>query len=188
MRDGEYRDMLVEHQAARLAQQRGRRRQPQGDPMGAIFNVFPLILVPMLIYILMAFGSGIGDTTDAQFRAELASVWFSIPMASREEINGVQEVVQWQVSTGDFLVFLAMVLLFIELIKSTSTGTAAIFNHALSMVVFIVCLVAFLLHPAFATTTFFLIMVTALLDVLAGVVVTIISARRDVEFGGAGGG
>jgi hypothetical protein len=31
---------------------------------------------------------------------------------------------------------------------------------------------------------FFVIMFTALLDVLAGVVVTIISARRDVEFAG----
>jgi hypothetical protein len=141
----------------------------------------------MLIYNLMALGSGVGDTTPAEFRNELASVWFTVPMASREDVNGVIQVVQWSVSTGDFLVFLAMVLLFVELIKSTSTGTAAIFNHALSMVVFIVCLVEFLLHPAFATTTFFLIMVTALLDVLAGVVVTIISARRDVDFGGGGG-
>ena len=38
--------------------------------------------------------------------------------------------------------------------------------------------------PAFATTPFFLILVMTLLDVLAGVVVTIISARRDVEFAG----
>ncbi|MES1202739.1 MAG: hypothetical protein ABUS57_14985, partial [Pseudomonadota bacterium] len=41
-----------------------------------------------------------------------------------------------------------------------------------------------LLHPAFATSTFFFILVMALLDVLAGVVVTIVSARRDVEFSG----
>ena len=82
------------------------------------------------------------------------------------------------------VVLLALILLFIELLKSTSTGTAAIFNHALSMLVFIICLVEFLLHPAFATSTFFVILVMALLDVLAGVVVTIISARRDVEFAG----
>jgi len=52
------------------------------------------------------------------------------------------------------------------------------------MLVFIICLVEFLLHPAFATSVFFVILVMALLDVLAGVVVTIISARRDVEFAG----
>jgi hypothetical protein len=48
--------------------------------------------------------------------------------------------------------------------------------------VFIICLVEFLLHPAFATSVFFLIMIMSLLDVLAGVVVTIVSARRDVDF------
>lgn len=183
MKEGEYREMLIERQAARLASNRHPRRPAQGGPMGAIFNVFPLILVPMLVYNLMAFTSGMGSTTPAAFREGLESVWFTIPMASREDVNGVLQTVQWGVSAGDFLVFLSMVLLFIELIKSTSTGSAAIFNHALSMIVFIVCLVELLLHPAFATTTFFLIMVTALLDVLAGVVVTIISARRDVDFG-----
>jgi hypothetical protein len=47
-------------------------------------------------------------------------------------------------------------------------------------------MVEFLLHPAFATSAFFLIMIMSLLDVLAGVVVTIVSARRDVEFAGGG--
>jgi hypothetical protein len=98
---------------------------------------------------------------------------FVVPMAS-----GVQWVVQW----GDILVLVSLVLLFVELLKSTSTGTSAIFNHALSMLVFIICLVEFLLHKAFATSVFFMIMIMSLLDVLAGVVVTIVSARRDVEF------
>jgi hypothetical protein len=57
-----------------------------------------------------------------------------------------------------------------------------IFNHALSMLVFIICLIEFLLVPAFSTSVFFIIMAMALLDVLAGVVVTIISARRDVGY------
>jgi hypothetical protein len=185
MREGEYRELLIERQATRMAQQRrGQGPSRQGGPMGAIFNVFPLILAPMLIYNLMAFSSGMGGGGAAEFRAGLDAVWFSIPMASQEEVDGVLKTVEWRVTTGSFLVFLSMVLLFIELIKSTSTGSAAIFNHALSMVVFIVALIEFLLHPAFATTTFFLIMVTALLDVIAGVVVTIISARRDVDFGG----
>ena len=90
--------------------------------------------------------------------------------------------VQWLLTWGDVLILLGLVLLFVELLKSTSTGTSAIFNHALSMLVFIICLVEFLLQPAFATSTFFLIMIMSLLDVLAGVIVTIVSARRDVEF------
>ena len=147
--------------------------------MGAIFNVFPLILIPVLTYNIWAFGATAANNGDgAAVRAHLynqEAPWLRVPMASGAE---------WIVTFGDVLILLALLLLFIELLKSTSTGTAAIFNHALSMLVFIICLVEFLLHPAFATSVFFVIMIMALLDVLAGVVVTIISARRDVEFAG----
>ena len=147
--------------------------------MGAIFNVFPLILIPVLTYNIWAFGATAANNGNgAAVRAHLynqESPWLRVPMASG---------VEWIVTFGDVLILLSLLLLFIELLKSTSTGTAAIFNHALSMLVFIICLVEFLLHPAFATSVFFVILVMALLDVLAGVVVTIISARRDVEFAG----
>jgi hypothetical protein len=145
--------------------------------MGAIFNVFPLILIPVLTYNIWAFGATAAEGDGADVRRHLLSSWNGegIPMASG---------VPWVITFGDVLVPMSLVLLFIELLKSTSTGSAAIFNHALSMLVFIICLVEFLLHPAFATSVFFIIMVMALLDVLAGVVVTIISARRDVEFAG----
>ena len=146
--------------------------------MGAIFNVFPLILIPVLTYNIWAFGATAANSGDgAAVRSHLNTPWVDMPMASGAH---------WIISFGDVMVLLALILLFIELLKSTSTGTAAIFNHALSMLVFIICLVEFLLHPAFATSVFFIILVMALLDVLAGVVVTIISARRDVEFAGGG--
>jgi len=59
-------------------------------------------------------------------------------------------------------------------------------NHGFSLILFVVCLVEFLLFPAFATSVFFLIMVMTLLDVMAGFMVTIAAARRD--FGVADGG
>lgn len=175
--------------------------------MGAIFNVFPLILIPVLIFNIWAFGSTAAGTDPADVRMHLDRPMICMPMASQEDgaVNpceaapaatqataaqgletapAVPGTVHWVVSFGDLLILLSLILLFIELLKSTSTGTAAIFNHALSMLVFIICLVEFLLHPAFATSVFFTIMIMSLLDVLAGVVVTIIAARRDVEFAG----
>ena len=145
--------------------------------MGAIFNVFPLILIPVLTYNIWAFGATASAQDGVDVRTHLDAEWMSVQMASG---------MPWVLTFGDVMVLLALILLFIELLKSTSTGTAAIFNHALSMLVFIICLVEFLLHPAFATSVFFIIMIMSLLDVLAGVVVTIISARRDVEFAGQG--
>lgn len=172
---------LAIHAEAHRRQRGGAGRAQKEGAMAVIFSIFPLILLPVGIYAIMGFAAG---SDPAAFRAGLEQIWFHVPMASREDnVAGANQIVQWAVTRGDGLVLAGLLLLFIELLKSTSTGTAAIFNHALSMLVFIICLVAFLLHPAFATTTFFLIMTMSLLDVLAGVVVTIISARRDVEFG-----
>ena len=100
---------------------------------------------------------------------------FSIPMASGAS---------WNVGVGDLILFLSLILLFFELLKSTSSQKVAIVNHALSMILFVVCLVEFLLIRGFATSTFFLIVTMVMLDVLAGFIVTIISARKDLDFGG----
>ena len=91
--------------------------------------------------------------------------------------------VDWILTKGDAILLLAVVFLFLEILKSTSTGTSTIINHAVSMILFIVCLIQFLLLPNFATSTFFILMSMTLLDVLAGVVVTIVSARRDFGVG-----
>jgi hypothetical protein len=160
-------DMAQNRRASRASATKG------SSAMGAILGVFPLIVIPVLIYNIIAFVGGMGNEGALAVREHMAAVAATVPMSSN---------VTWVVTWGDVLILVSLVLLFIELLKSTSTGASAIFNHALSMIVFIICLVEFLLHPAFATSVFFLIMVMSLLDVLAGVIVTIVSARRDVEF------
>lgn len=159
-----------------------RQAAPAPGGLGSIFTVFPLILIPVITYNLWAFAASAGHETaqeiSAHFLTQLQNFehpLLNVPMASGSH---------WVMTAGDGLVLISILLLFIEMLKSTSTGSAAIFNHALSMLVFIICLVEFLLHPAFSTSVFFVIMIISLLDVLAGVVVTIISARRDVEFAG----
>jgi hypothetical protein len=85
----------------------------------------------------------------------------------------------WTISVGDGLVICAVVLLFVEIIAATSTRTSSIVNHGLSMLVFVVCVVEFLLVPACGTSAFFLITMISLLDVVAGYSVSILTARRD---------
>jgi hypothetical protein len=165
---------VTETLAMRQATRGARGANNQGNPMWAVLNVFPLILIPVLIYNIWAVSAG----ATADVALLLANL--DHPLMTLQMVSGVP----WKVTSGDAFVLFSIVLLFVELLKSTSTGTAAIFNHALSMLVFIICLVEFLLFKQFATSTFFIIMIMALLDVLAGVVVTIISARRDVEFAG----
>ena len=64
-------------------------------------------------------------------------------------------------------------------------GIAGAMCIVLGMFHLVLVLVEFLLLPGFATSTFFLIVIMILLDVLAGFIVTIIASRKDFDFGGA---
>jgi hypothetical protein len=138
-----------------------------------MFAAFPLLAIPVLVYNLVALtvpgGFGAADAT-----LQLTAPLFTVNMTSGSP---------WPVSLSDLLLAGALVVLFIELLKSTTSRRIAIINHSLSMLLFIVCLVEFLLAPAFATSTFFLMTLMVLLDVLAGFIVTIVAARRDIDFG-----
>ena len=153
--------------------------------MRALFSVFPLLVIPVAIYNIMAFTGGAAipvegsETMLAGLTDELDASIVSVPM-----ISGVT----WKLTNGAVLIMLSLLFLFLEILKSTSTGTATIMNHAVSMILFIVCLIEFLLIGNFATSIFFILTLMTLLDVLAGVVVTIVSARRDFAVGEGFGG
>lgn len=135
----------------------------------------PLLAIPVVIYNIVILFGGAGDGGMAQADAILRDPLFSVPMTSGAS---------WNVGVGDMILFLSLALLFVELLKSTSSRKVAIINHALSMILFVGCLVEFLLIRGFATSTFFLISTMVMLDVLAGFIVTIIAARKDFDFGG----
>lgn len=131
----------------------------------------PLLLIPVVLYnVVVLFGGGERALTNGD--PLLRDPVLSVTMASGA---------QWSIGAGDLILFVGLILLFFELVKSTSSQKAAIINHALSMILFIVVLIEFLLLPGFATSTFFLIGVMVLLDVLAGFIVTIIASRKDFD-------
>jgi len=160
--------------------------QKQGSFMRLLFGIFPLLVIPVVLYNLMAMAFG-GPVQGVDASGQLIQAQ-AAPMASllNERFLGLPMIsgVEWVLSKGDAIVLLAVIFLFLEILKSTSTGTATIVNHGISLLIFILCLVQFLLMPNFATSTFFILTAMTLLDVLAGVIVTIVSARRD--FGVAG--
>lgn len=85
----------------------------------------------------------------------------------------------WTLTVGDSLLIFGLLLLFLELINATRTGAPTIINHALSLLVMLVALIEFIVLPQFGTSVFFLLVMLAILDVIAGFTVTITSARRD---------
>lgn len=105
---------------------------------------------------------------------------FMMPLAS-----GAQFVLQ----TGDVFVLAGLVALFFEMLKAARLRTGTIIDHMLSTGTFVVALVCFLLVGACGTAPFFLLTVMALIDVVAGFSVSILSARRDfsISHGNDGG-
>ncbi|HRD76654.1 MAG TPA: hypothetical protein PK264_12050 [Hyphomicrobiaceae bacterium] len=130
----------------------------------------PLMIIPFIIYNILAYTFS-GTEADAVFRDRL----FDLPLGGGRK---------WTFSKGDLVMLLVMLCLFFELIKSTWTGSSSLIDHGLSMLVFIFCLIEFILVPRAATSVFFFIMVAALIDVIAGYTIGIRVARRDVSFGG----
>ncbi|MGA9657516.1 MAG: hypothetical protein WBQ60_00240 [Asticcacaulis sp.] len=141
----------------------------------SLITAFPLLVIPFVVYNILAAFSLVGGSDPLAAYNATTQILFSVPMPSQGT--------RWAVSMGDVILLGSLICLFFELLKSTKSDRMAIVNHSLSMILFILCLVEFLLFPAFATSTFFLLSFMTLMDVLAGFIVTAISARKDVDFG-----
>ena len=128
----------------------------------------PLMIVPLIAYNLVLIGLVGGGV------ASLGSTITSLSMMSGAT---------WTMSLGDLLITVSLVLLFIEVLKATRTGSWSVIDHMLSMFVFVAFLVEFLLVRGAATQVFFILMVIAFIDVIAGFSVSIRSAGRDVSIG-----
>jgi hypothetical protein len=128
-------------------------------------------MVPLLIIPFLAYNIGLVTHSGAEGSDPFATEIFSLSMMS----GGV-----WTMTVGSLLVAVALLLLFVEIMKSTRSSNASIVDHLLSTFVFVAYLVEFLLVKGAAHPVFFTLMLITLVDVLAGFSVSIRSAGRDV--------
>src|SRR3984957_9642543 len=127
---------------------------------------FPLLLLPFAVYNMNAFLT--------------PGVSWTAPVTTVQMMSGQDWVLTW----GDVLLAFAVVLLWVEILKSTRIGPRSVMDHILAMALFIAMLVEFLLVKQAGTSTFFLLMIIALVDVLSGFIVGMRSAQRQVEIEG----
>jgi hypothetical protein len=85
----------------------------------------------------------------------------------------------WALGLGDIIILGGILLLFLEILKATHSRRAGL-DHALSMILFVVALLEFLLVPACGTDVFLIVTALTLVDVIAGFAVSLSSARRDI--------
>lgn len=127
----------------------------------------PLIAIGFILYAVIVLLGGEGVLSKP--------ILDKIPMPSGSK---------WSLTWSDLLILITLLLLFVEILKATYTSSASLVDHGLSMLVFVGCLLAFLLVPQMGTSTFFLITAATLIDVIAGYTIGIRVARRDFQIGG----
>ncbi|MGE3582660.1 MAG: hypothetical protein AB7J28_14740, partial [Hyphomonadaceae bacterium] len=137
--------------------------------MLTIIRTTPLLIFPLLLYALFALTGG--DDTAGGMAAPISSM--ALPSGA-----------VWVLTKGHVATLFAALILFFEIIKSTRPTGAALVENVLSFLLFTISLILFLLVRAFGTTEFFLILFFMLVEFIAGAIVMILVARRDVGFTG----
>jgi len=125
----------------------------------------PLLAIVLVLYFIMV-STGVDFNTPTPL--------FDLPLPSGAK---------WNLTSGDIIIMLGIITLYIEIIKSVRTDTGTIIEHVLSVLVFIGFLILFLLLPEAGTSTFLVVTLMSLLDVIAGFTITIASAQRDFNMG-----
>lgn len=126
---------------------------------------FPLLIIPFVLYNMIAFLLGIDFSTTV----------VNIPLLSGARIP---------VSMGDLLVIFSVVLLYVEILKATRLSSKAIIDHVLSVALFVAMMIEFVVVPRAATSAFLIMMTLSFVDVIAGFTITLRTSQRDMEADG----
>lgn len=112
---------------------------------------FPLLLIPLAVYNIIAFLMPTVSFTD---------VLFKVPMVSGET---------WPVTLADLMLALGVVLLLLEVVKGARPGSKFLMDHLLSLIVFGAAAAEFVMWPKFGNSTYFLLVLLAMADFLGGI-------------------
>jgi hypothetical protein len=127
---------------------------------------FPLLLIPLAIFNIIVF--------------LMPGVSLAEPLVKLTLMSGAE----WQLTLGDMLLALGILLLLFEVIKGARPGAKYLTDHLLSLIVFGGAVAEFLVWPRFGTSTYFLLALLALVDFLSGIA---LRARRRIPVATAPG-
>ena len=127
-----------------------------------LFNAIPLFAIIWVLY-------------------HLVIIWGSSTILSYEVFQlGLVSGTIWKVTVSDLLLMAGLIVLYLEILQATLTSMMSVINHTLSTLVFVVFIVEFIIIGTSTNSTFFLLSLMSLIDVLAGFTITIAASRRDI--------
>src|SRR5258707_3159373 len=112
---------------------------------------FPLLLIPLAIYNIIAF--------------LMPSLSFAEPLVRLKLVSGAE----WPITLSDVMLALGILLLLHEVIKGARPGGKYLTDHLLSLLVFGASAAEFVLWPKFGTSTYFLLVLLSMVDFFSGI-------------------
>ena len=129
---------------------------------------FPLLGIILVLYTLFAFAEFYSGTP-----------WFESYV-----VFPLPDGAAMAFTLEDGLVLSGLVLLFIELVKATNASNISIFEHIMSTFVLIIFLGELLIFPhQMGRAPFVFLTTMALVDVIAGITISVTAARKDLTIG-----
>ncbi|MBR0690897.1 hypothetical protein JQ612_32535 [Bradyrhizobium manausense] len=122
---------------------------------------FPLLLIPLAVYNIIAF---------LMPSVSFSDVLFKVPMVSGEA---------WPVTLADLLLALGVLLLLLEVVKGARPGAKFLMDHLLSLIIFGAAAAEFVMWPKFGNSTYFLLVLLAMADLFGGIAQR---ARRRITY------
>jgi hypothetical protein len=126
-------------------------------PMAMYLIAFPLLLLPFAFFNIVIF----------LLNMPFSDTVFTLPLVSEPALPPVFDR-NMPVTTGDLIVIIGMLLLYVEVVKAARPGGKGIADHLLSLIVFIAMAAELALVPRAATPTLLLLTVLSFVDVIAG--------------------
>ena len=126
--------------------------------------------LPMLALALLTYNAALAMGHDFRLPQEQ-------PLWSTTLISGAA----WSAGWNEVMIASGLALLFIEILKSTRTTQQSTLEHLLSMLVFIIFIVEFLVVAGAGTNVFLLLGLMSLIDVMGGYAISIAVARKDLN-------
>jgi hypothetical protein len=122
---------------------------------------FPLLLIPFALYNMIIF----------LLNMPFSDTVFAIPLMDGRRLP---------VTTGDLLVILAMLLLYIEVLKAARFGMKGVMDHVLTFLLFVGMAAELVMVERATTTTLLLLTVLAFVDVITGVSLAVRRRSRKI--------
>jgi hypothetical protein len=137
-----------------------------------MFRIFPVLLIVIILYNVLAVANGFAGN-------EAMQAFLSHPRVTFHMFSGDG----WDFSLGDIVLTVGFVCLFVEVLKATRSTRRELVNHGLSVLVFVIALVEFIVVKGFSTSVFFFVLVMTAFDVVAGYTISIVAAEHDLGVG-----